>query len=124
MSATNPVVWFEIHVQDMPRAKAFYEAVLQIKLERLDSPGIEMWTFPMEMGNPGAGGALVKMDGVAPGGTGTLVYFACEDCAVEAGRVQASGGRLERPKMSIGPHGFIALAVDTEGNTIGLHSEH
>jgi uncharacterized protein len=29
----NPVGWFEIYVQDMPRAKAFYEAVFQGKLE-------------------------------------------------------------------------------------------
>jgi predicted enzyme related to lactoylglutathione lyase len=27
-----------------------------------------------------------------------------------------------KPKMSIGEHGFIALVMDTEGNTIGLHS--
>jgi hypothetical protein len=33
-----------------------------------------------------------------------------------------AGGRLEREKMSIGPYGFIALAYDTEGNMIGLHS--
>lgn len=25
---TNAVCWFEIYVDDMPRAKAFYEAVL------------------------------------------------------------------------------------------------
>ena len=29
----NVVGWFEIYVQDMPRAKAFYEAVFQVKLE-------------------------------------------------------------------------------------------
>jgi hypothetical protein len=29
----NPVGWFEIYVQDMPRAKAFYEAVLALTLE-------------------------------------------------------------------------------------------
>jgi hypothetical protein len=51
-----------------------------------------------------------------------MVYFSCADCAVEAARVVPSGGRLERDKMSIGEYGFIALAVDTEGNMIGLHS--
>jgi predicted enzyme related to lactoylglutathione lyase len=34
-SKNNPVVWFEIYVQDMERAKSFYEAVLAIKLRRL-----------------------------------------------------------------------------------------
>jgi predicted enzyme related to lactoylglutathione lyase len=56
------------------------------------------------------------------GGNSTLVYFHCEDCAVESARVQAAGGRVERPKFSIGQYGQIALVVDSEGNMIGLHS--
>ena len=66
-------------------------------------------------------GALVKMPG-CPSGGGTLVYFACEDCAVEAARAAAHGGQVVKPKMSIGEHGAIALVQDTEGNMIGLHS--
>ena len=50
----NPVRWLEIYVQDMPRAKAFYESVLQIKLEKLDSAGMEMVFFPMQGEQPGA----------------------------------------------------------------------
>jgi hypothetical protein len=118
----NPVIWFEIYVQDMARAKAFYEGVLQVKLERLNNPAIEMWSFPMAMDKVGAGGALVKMDGVPSGGSGTIVYFSCADCAVEAVRAAAHGGRVQRGKMPIGEYGFIALVVDTEGTMIGLHS--
>lgn len=118
----NPVGWFEIYVQEMDRAKTFYEAVLQTKLERLPVPDLEMWSFPGQPGGPGAGGSLVRMNGFPSGGNSTLVYFICEDCAVEEGRVAASGGRVQRPKMSIGQNGFISLAVDTEGNMFGLHS--
>lgn len=53
----------------------------------------------------------------------TIVYFACEDCAVEEARVQKFGGRVERSKFSIGEYGFISLAFDTEGNMIGLYSQ-
>ncbi len=118
----NPIVWFEIYVQDMERAKRFYETVLEVQLQKLESPGMEMWAFPMLMDAPGASGSLVKMEGVPSGGNSTLVYFACADCAVEAARVAAAGGRVQREKMSIGEYGFIALAVDTEGNMFGLHS--
>jgi predicted enzyme related to lactoylglutathione lyase len=118
----NAVCWFEIYVQDIERAKAFYEAVFQVKLERLNSPDAELWSFPLDMDRWGAGGALVKMDGVSSGGNSTLVYFSCDDCAVESGRVAAAGGRVQREKWSIGEYGYIALAVDTEGNMIGLHS--
>lgn len=118
----NPVRWFEIYVGDMERAKRFYESVFQVKLDRLAAPEIELWAFPMSMDAGGCAGALVKMEGVASGGNSVLVYFGCEDCAVEAGRVERAGGKLERKKMPIGEYGFIALAYDTEGNMIGLHS--
>jgi predicted enzyme related to lactoylglutathione lyase len=118
----NPVVWFEIYVQDTARAKAFYESVFQVKLEKLNSPEIEMWAFPMNMEKTGASGALLRMPDFPSGGNSTLVYFSCADCAVEEARVKAAGGRIQRPKMSIGEYGFITLAFDTEGNMIGLHS--
>jgi uncharacterized protein len=120
--ANNPVGWFEIYVQDMDRAMQFYESVFQLKLEKLNSPGMEMWQFPMAMGSMGASGALVRMEGFPSGGNSTLVYFSCADCATEAGRVVGSGGRIQREKMSIGQYGFIALAIDTEGNMFGMHS--
>ena len=58
--APNPVRWFEIYVQDMPRAKAFYEGVFARKLERLEGPDLEMWAFPMDMGKYGAGTIAVS----------------------------------------------------------------
>lgn len=123
MPQNNPVRWFEIYVQDMARARRFYETVLETRLERLETDDMDYWTFPMgDRQTYGAGGALARMTGMPSGGNSTLVYFACEDCAVEAGRVAAAGGQVEREKMSIGEHGFIALARDTEGNMIGLHS--
>ena len=63
------------------------------------------------------------LTGFPSGGNSTLVYFMCDDCAVEQGRVKGAGGRVEKPKMSIGQYGFISLVVDTEGNMIGLHSQ-
>ena len=119
---TNPVGWFEIYVQDMARAKQFYEAVFQVELTRLNSPDVELWSFPMDLDKWGAGGALVKMEGKSSGGNSTLVYFSCEDCTVEASRIVATGGQIHRDKWSIGEYGFIVLAVDTEGNMFGLHS--
>lgn len=123
---TNAVGWFEIYVGDMPRAKAFYEAVFALTLEALPTPmpGLEMWCFPMVDGAYGAPGALVKMEGCPIGGdgVGTLVYFSCADCAVEESRVVPAGGSVFRPKFAIGEYGFISIVKDTEGNTIGLHS--
>lgn len=123
----NPIAWFEIDVQDLDRARRFYETVLQTTLDALPAPegeaaAYQMLAFPSSMNGYGAAGSLVKADGVASGGGATLVYFACADCAVELGRVVAAGGRVVKPKFSIGPHGHCAIVVDTEGNAIGLHS--
>ncbi|GAA5482169.1 VOC family protein [Haloferula sargassicola] len=121
----NPVGWFEIYVRDMEQARKFYAEVLAVELEKLETPPgmeMEMWNFPMFQDAGGAAGALVKMEGVEPGGGGTLVYFSCEDCAVEAGRVEPAGGKVVREKFPIGNYGFIALVVDPDGNMIGLHS--
>ncbi len=121
---SNPVGWFEIYVQDLSRATKFYETVLDVQLEPLDSPreDIQMMAFPMSMETTGAGGALAQMEGAPSGCGGTMVYFSCHDCEREAARIESAGGKLHMPKSPIGQYGFIALGVDTEGNMFGLHS--
>lgn len=122
----NPVGWFEIYVSDMGKAKAFYEAVLDVELGDLSDPADSscvMKSFPSNMEGYGATGALVKMDGVESGKNSTVVYFSCEDCSIEEGRVVSAGGQVERSKFSIGEYGFISIIKDTEGNLVGLHSK-
>jgi predicted enzyme related to lactoylglutathione lyase len=118
----NPVGWFEIYVQDMDRAKAFYEKTFAVTLQKLESPGVELWAFPMVDGGFGCAGALVKMDGKDSGIGGTIVYFPGEDCGAMAASAAKNGGRIQNDKKSIGDYGFIAHVLDPEGNLIGLHS--
>jgi predicted enzyme related to lactoylglutathione lyase len=123
--ADNPVVWFEIYVKDMARARRFYESVLALKLDKLESPdkSLEMWSFPAEQEGRGASGALARMEGGPSGGnTSTIIYFRCEDCATEESRVEPNGGKVVKRKAPIGQYGFISLVTDTENNMIGLHS--
>ena len=125
MKTSNSTVWFEIYVDDMDRASKFYERVLGVKLEPLPNPTgdeMEMRSFPGDMEKYGANGALVRMEGVEAGGNSTLVYFSSKDCTTEEIRVEKAGGKVFRPKMSIGEFGFITLFYDTEGNMAGLHS--
>ncbi len=118
----NPVDWFEIYVDNMDRAKQFYEGVLKVKLSPLENAGVQLCTFPMETDSTGAAGALVKMEGFASGANSTLVYFRSEDCSIEEKRASDFGGRIKKSKWSIGEYGFISLLIDTEGNMFGLHS--
>jgi predicted enzyme related to lactoylglutathione lyase len=45
-----------------------------------------------------------------------------EDCAVQQSRVVPAGGKVVRPKFSIGEFGWVTLCEDTEGNLFGLSS--
>jgi len=129
----NPhaICWFEIYVDDIERAKTFYSAVLGITFQDMAVPGgddFKMSSFPADPDPKkiGVGGALIQMEGARSGGgtpsTSTIVYFPCMDCSVEESRVAAAGGKVHKPKFSIGEYGFCAICLDTEGNTFGLYS--
>lgn len=124
MSQTNAIGWFDIFVEDLERAVAFYETVFERKLEPIGDPTGEtqIMSFPAEMNAYGAGGGLSKSPHGRPGVGGTIVYFSSEDCAVEEARVTAAGGRVIRPKFSIGEYGFVSLSMDSEGNMFGIAS--
>ena len=121
----NAIGWFDIYVNDMERAVAFYQTVLKQELENMRGPtgsNVIMKSFPTDMENYGAGGALVKREGANPGAGGTVVYFGVEDCSIEESRVEKAGGKVINPKMSIGEFGFVSLCMDTEGNIFGISS--
>lgn len=120
------VGWFDIYVDDIERAQVFYETVLATHLTPMEDPTdptIEMRSFDDDYQSHGAGGALVKLQHRPSGPGGTMIYFSCDDCELEEGRVIAAGGQVVRPKFAIGGHGFVSLAIDTEGNMIGFHSQ-
>jgi predicted enzyme related to lactoylglutathione lyase len=120
--SSNLIAWFEIYVQDIGRARSFYEHVLGCTLSRLPVEAVEMWAFPGATPEAAAPGALMQVPGLPSGGNSCVLYFDCADCGETAARVEAAGGQLRRPKMSIGSYGFVALALDTEGNLFGLRS--
>ncbi len=122
----NPFTWIEIYVEDMKRAQKFYETVLQIKMIPMDAPGessdLEMLSFPWDENEINISGALCKSSDMEPGIGGTLVYFTCDDCAVETSRVEQAGGQVLQTKFQIGEYGYCSVAMDTEGNSIGFFS--
>lgn len=122
----NGIGWFEIYVANLARAKSFYETVFEVELEAIgnaDTAQLTMLQFPSSMDMYGCGGAIVHYEGCQSGGNSTVVYFSCEDCAIEESRVANAGGQVEQSKFSIGEFGFVSHIKDSEGNMIGLHSQ-
>ncbi len=118
----NQVGWFEIPVSDMTRAIDFYEYVFSVTLDEQEIGELEMAWFPMKEGEIGAPGGLVKGEGYVPSDKGTLIYFTAADIEDVCRRAAEKRGRVLQEKSDIGEYGFTAKVLDTEGNTIGLHS--
>lgn len=123
MNTNNPVGWFEIYVEDINRAKKFYQHVFQRgEFITISDDETKMFAFPWDDSKPYISGSLVQTPYLKPSVGGTVVYFNCIDCALEESRIIPNGGTIIKSKFSIGDFGFISLVKDTEGNLIGLHS--
>ncbi len=118
----HTVVWVDIPVIDLDRAVAFYSAVLGTPIEKHEfSPDRALGLLPHS--DTEVGGCLYRSADDTPSERGPLIYLNCSDRLDDAiAAVEPNGGQLLQPKHSIEPHGFRALALDSEGNRIALHA--
>jgi len=122
-SKENSLNWFEISVKDIKRAKKFYETIFGIKMQEMEMMGMKMAFFPWEAGSGKASGGLCQSKMHKPAKSGVKVYLnANPDLKKALSKVNKAGGKIEMPKTSLGPNGFMAFFTDTEGNSVGLHS--
>ena len=78
--------------------------------------------FPFDPNGLNITGALVEKENFVAGNNNTIVYFESEDCSTQENLVEKAGGKIIKPKMSIGEFGFVSILMYIDGNTIGLHS--
>jgi len=121
---TNVINWFEIAVSDIARATKFYETILEIKTTSMEMMGMKMAMFPYDGSKGKVGGALVQSQMHTPGATGAVIYLnANPDLDLALNRIEKAGGKMLMPKTLIDENtGYMAFFSDTEGNTVGLHS--
>jgi len=118
----HAINWFEIPAKNFERAKTFYEQVLAIQMS-LPFEGMKYAMFPADMQKGEIGGGLVEEEGYEPSEQGPLVYLnGGDDLSIPLAKVEAAGGKIIMPKTSIGPNGFMARFIDTEGNRVAFHS--
>lgn len=125
---TNVITWFEIPVENIERAKTFYETILDLQLVKRNDGGDEALFFPynpavVQATSGRVTGVLSKSDKNKPSASGTVVYInASPDLQLVVDRVEKAGGKVVVPRIEI-PAGYIALIIDSEGNKVGLHAE-
>ena len=118
---SNQIVWFDIPVTNLNRAIQFYSRVLGVEVAKNEFSGNAIGVFPHE-GNE-VGGCLFFKEGETPSDHGPLLYFNAQDRLDQAiAEVEPNGGRILQPKHEIGPYGWRAVVVDSEGNRIALHT--
>ena len=122
-SNTNALNWFEIPATDISRAKNFYEAIFEIKMEEMEMSGMKYAMFPFDPTVGKIAGGLAQSPMHTPSSTGSIIYLnANPDLQNVLDRIEKAGGKISMPKTSIGQNGFMAFFIDTEGNIMALHS--
>jgi predicted enzyme related to lactoylglutathione lyase len=121
---TNALNWFEIPVTDIERATRFYEHAFDTTMHRMDMMGLKMAMFPADMRKGSVGGSLAQSPMHHPSPTGSVIYLnANPDLQEVVSRIEKQGGKIVLPKTAINEEtGYMALFTDSEGNTVGLHS--
>jgi predicted enzyme related to lactoylglutathione lyase len=125
MDATvNSLNWFEISVNDIARAKTFYETVFAIQMREQEMMGMQMAYFPGEDNNGKVSGALVQSDMHKPSAEGSVIYLNGNPDLQEAlDKIELAGGKVVMPKTHISDDvGYMAFFIDSEGNKVALHS--
>jgi uncharacterized protein len=117
----NQVVWVDIPVVNLDRAIKFYTAILGSPVVKQEYPGMTIGLLP-HLENE-VGGCLCVMEKARPSENGPLIYLNAQgrlDPAIAA--VEPNGGKILQAKHQIGPYGYRAVILDSEGNRVALHS--
>jgi len=121
------VVHFEVHVNDMERAKKFYEEVFgwtfQDWSEYAGMPYFGAVTG--EGSESGIDGALMQRQGPAPQPSQALNGYACtlsvDNYDLAETKILEHGGKLAMPKYALPGMAWQGYYTDTEGNIFGIH---
>ena len=113
---------FEIPATEVSRAADFYQAILDIKIEKMDMPEMQMGIFPYE--GQMVPGVIIKAEGYKPSADGVTIYLnGGDNLQVILDKVEKNGGEILVPKtLHADQSGYFAIFLDSEGNKIGLHS--
>lgn len=113
---------FEIPATEISRAVNFYQAILDINIEKMEFPEMQMGIFPYE--GQMVTGVIMKADGYKPSADGVTIYLnGGDNLQIILDKVEKNGGEIIVPKaLHADESGYFAIFLDSEGNKIGLHS--
>ena len=116
----NIGTYFEIPVDDLDRAIAFYSQLLEYNFSRDAIHGNEMAFFSFDPEARGISGALAKGETYKPSISGTLIYLSTGNLDETLKKAIEAGATILFPKTEVSGYGWVAEIKDCEGNRIGF----
>ncbi len=121
----NRITHFEIQVDDVERAIAFYSAVFGWEFPKWMDGYWGIMTAPKESTEKGINGGLLKRPCPSPAPQQGTNAFVCtvqvDDFDDIAAKIETAGGKVAMAKFKIMDMAWQGYFLDTEGNTFGLH---
>jgi hypothetical protein len=115
------IVHFDLPADDPKRTKMFYEKLFNWKFKLVP----EMQYYLIETtdldGKNGVGGGMGKRGSPEQRITNFIGVESVDDYLA---KVETLGGKVMQPKMVVPGRGYLAVCLDTEGNTFGLWEEN
>lgn len=119
----NQVVFFSIPTSDFERAVKFYTNVLDCHVSVCPCEGSDEVMGMLDV--EGTPGCIFYHEKFKPSADGTQISFTVPDMNATLRKAEANGGKViwEKTKIDAEGQGYCGLMMDSEGNTIGLHSQ-
>lgn len=121
---TGRVVHFELPVDDLDRARRFYEAVFGWRVRTEADLGYTTATTgpthddgPLLVPGFVNGGLVLREEAASDG---ALVVVDVDDIDATVDAVEALGGKPVSGRTAVGDMGWAAVVEDCEGNVVGL----
>lgn len=116
------IVWFELAVADLERAKAFYSELFGWQFSPFTEFSKDYWMI--DAGENGISGGLVKKTGSASAAASPVIYFSVEDIPQSLRHAENMGAKVIKEKTIITEDaGYFALLRDLDQNLIAVWSQ-
>jgi len=120
----HALLWFEIPALDLERAFQFYQIILNGRVRKgtFNQKELVLFDVPFNTGEA-IGGSIVVREDLVPTRNGPIIYInAFAPLSAVTSKITAAGGEVVVEELDLGPFGYAAVFIDTEGNKIGLLS--
>jgi len=113
----NPFVHVELNTTDVSKAKSFYGALFDWKLEDVEmGPG---FTYTMIGVGGGTGGGIMQQ--MIPGASSSwLAYVLVDDIAAATAKAKSLGAKVMKDVTEVSGMGWLSIIVDPTGAPLGL----